>query len=206
MAKPIQEPKPKQETVFRPVVQPVVETIVAAPVVEAPVEKVYEQLAIEPVMEVPTHVPSAESTIARQQPPATYADLPPVRRVTVPQERVQQPTMPVVQWAMQPERRRVPREPIVFPRGLNKAALRMQEKGQAIAKGQAGPSLTAAEQAVANKVSSTQHPIATQPVARREESSQQAVEQGGRWSLLRQFGKFETEEQKEPRLEDRATG
>jgi len=134
------------------------------------------------------------------------ADLPPVRRVTLQQERPQPATAPVVQWALQPERRRVPREPIAFPRGLNKAALRMQEKGQAIAKGHAGPSLTAAEQAIANKASSANQPVAAKPETRRRASAGQIAEQGGRWSLLRQFGGFEAAEQNGPSLQERAAG
>ena len=110
--------------------------------------------------------------------------------------------MPAAQWALQPERRRVPREPIVFPRGLNKAALRMSEKGQAIARGQAGPSLTAAEQAVAKKISSAHHPVAAKPAASRASNA----EPGGRWNLLRRFGAFDSEEQDGTSLADRAAG
>ena len=208
IAKPIQEPKPKQQPVLRPVVEPAAETVAAA---QAPLEEIrFEQPVMQKfVNEAPVpqpallQTPAAESTIARQ----ALADLPPVRRVTVQQERPQPATVPVAQWALQPERRRVPRDPIVFPRGLSKAALRMQEKGQIVARGQAGPSLTAAEQAVANRVSSTQHPVAAQPVAgRREESADRIAESGSRWSLLRRFGGFAEAEQDDPRLEDRATG
>ena len=82
----------------------------------------------------------------------------------------------------------------------------MSEKGQVIAKGHAGPSLTAAEQAVANKISSAHQPVAAAPPPRRAQSAEQIEDQDGRWSLLRQFGGFETEELNEPRLEDRAAG
>jgi uncharacterized protein involved in exopolysaccharide biosynthesis len=155
----------------------------------------------------PHSAPVAAQPVVSPRSAAVLSDLPPVRRVTLQQEHPQPASLPVVPWAPRVERRRVPREPIVFPRGLNKAALRMSERGQAIAKGQAGPSLTAAEQAVANKISSAHHPVAAAQLPNRyDESPSQIAEQGGRWSLLRQFGGFETEAQTVPRLEDRAAG
>jgi len=183
------------------------EPIAAAPAIQDPAEEkrfVWETVA-EPTREVITQQqpePVAAVPAAKPLPAAAFADLPAVRRVTVPQEKSQTKSVPVAQWTMQPERRRVPRDPIVFPRGLNKAALRMQEKGQAIAKGQAGPSLTAAEQAIANKVSSAHHPVAAKSEARRGMNA----EAGGRWNLLRRFGAFEMEERNGPGLEERATG
>jgi len=181
------------------------ETITPAADVQAPVEaeRFEPSPAIEKMQLVMSEVP--------MQPVATpvsvaakplQADLPPVRRVTVPQERQQTKAMPAAQWALQPERRRAPREPIVFPRGLNKAALRMSEKGQAIARGQAGPSLTAAEQAIAKKISSAHHPVAAKPSASRASN----VEPGGRWNLLRRFGAFDSDEQDSTSLAERAAG
>jgi hypothetical protein len=228
MAKPMQ----KQEPAFVPmvafraansgipkpaVIESAAEKIAAEPVAQAPVEETifeWQKASVSPVVhEVavqqaapsePVATPLA-AQVARPQLAVGPADLPPVRRVTLQQERAQQVTIPVIPWALQPERRRVPREPIVFPRGLNKAAMRMIEKGQTMARGQAGPSLTAAEQAVANKVSSTQHPVAMKPVVnRREESKRQNA--APRWNLLRRFGAFEVEEQREPSLQDRAAG
>jgi len=191
--------KPKAEPAFAP--------IAAAPAIQDPPEETrfVWQTAAEPVREAITQrqsEPVAAAPAAKPLPAAAFSDLPPVRRVTVPQEKSQTKSMPVAQWSMQPERRRVPRDPIVFPRGLNKAALRMQEKGQAIAKGQAGPSLTAAEQAIANKVSSAHHPVAAKPEARRGMNAESAA----RWNLLRRFGAFEIEEQNGPSLEERAAG
>ena len=204
----MQKPKAKQGPAFAPV-EAKAETIAAAPVVQAHEEekRFVWQPAPEPVREFAGDATEqAEAAVAPNvatpQPAAELSELPPVRRVMVPQERPRTSSMPVTQWALQPERRRVPREPIVFPRGLNKAALRMQESGQAIAKGQAGPSLTAAEQAVAKAASSPHHKVAEKPVASRASSA----EPSARWNLLRRFGAFDVEERIETSLEDRAAG
>jgi len=222
MQKPVQRTEPAfaPMVAFRPASPTIptamersIEKIAVAPAPQVPVEeKRFEQrTALEQVLRpvvdtMQQPVPAANAPVSKPQPTVAATDLPPVRRVMVQQERPQPATAPVVQWALQPERRRVPREPIAFPRGLNKAALRMQEKGQAIAKGHAGPSLTAAEQAIANKISSTNQPVAAKPEANRRVDVEQAAEQGGRWSLLRQFGGFEVEEQNGPSLQDRAAG
>jgi len=218
----MQKPMPKTEPAFAPMVafraanisspvravmEQAAEKIAATPMVRRSMEeKRFEQptTAIQqPVIEA-TALQAAP--VARPLPAAPVADLPPVRRVMVQQERAQPATVPVVQWALQPERRRVPREPIAFPRGLNKAALRMQEKGQAIAKGHAGPSLTAAQQAIANRASSANHPVAAKPETSRRAGAKESAEQGGRWNLLRQFGGFEAAEQNGPSLQERAAG
>jgi len=222
MAKPMprQEPAFEPMVAFRPaqhnapaptVTDNVARTIAAEPVTQASLEvrKYEEPMVARPVSPAEKEITVQQpEPVARPLPAAAQPELPPVRRVTVQQERPQTVTPPAVQWALQPERRRVPRDPIVFPRGLNKAALRMLEKGQTIAKGQAGPSLTAAEQAVANKISSTQHPVAARPVASHREES--TIQDGApRWNLLRRFGAFdadEQDEQNEHSLQDRAAG
>jgi uncharacterized protein involved in exopolysaccharide biosynthesis len=195
----MRKPVLKQEPAFTPMVSSsAASNSTSTPsAAEAMAESVNHVLGSQPAQAYPQ--------VLRPLPATPTLDLPPVRRVTVQQER---PTAaPVVQWALQPERRRVPREPIVFPRGLNKAAMRMSEKGLAIARGQAGPSLTAAEQAVANKVSSTQQPVAAASASsRRVEMAAQIAESGGRWSLLRQFGGFETEALSGQSLGERAAG
>jgi len=210
MANPVSKPLPafvSTASISAPV--PVVKQEMVEPMMVAPTPLAHAEETIFEWKEQPIQQPEPmeASPVLKQQPAAALTELPPVRRITVQQER-RKPGLPVVPWAPRPERRR---EPIVFPRGLNKAALRMQEKGQAIAKGLAGPSLTAAQQAIANKISTTNQPVSARPAAMRQEAldrqgAVQSAEQGGRWSLLRQFGGFETEEIDAPSLQERAAG